>query len=48
MAVIVKKNKTLWPLFKDGIELPQGYRATSRRFSEIPGTHLVDFRRIKG
>ena len=26
-----KNKKTLWPFFMDGIQLPQGYRATSRR-----------------
>ena len=25
------KKKALWPLFMDGIQLPQGYRATKRR-----------------
>ena len=25
------KKKTLWPLFMDGVQVPQGYRATSRR-----------------
>ena len=24
-------KKTLWPLFMDGVQLPQGYRATTRR-----------------
>ena len=24
-------KKTLWPLFMDGIQLPQGYRTTTRR-----------------
>ena len=26
-----KKKQTLWPLFKDGFQLSQGYRATMRR-----------------
>ena len=25
------KKKTLWPLFMDGVQLPQGYRVTMRR-----------------
>ena len=40
-------KNTLWSLFKDGVQLPQGYRAATRRhfyfftikFPEIPGTH---------
>ena len=26
-----KKFKTLWPLFMDGVQLSQGYRASSKR-----------------
>ena len=26
-----EKKKALWPLFMDGVQLPQGYRATTRR-----------------
>ena len=26
-----KVNKKLWPLFMDGVQLPQGYRATKGR-----------------
>ena len=26
-----KKKQTLWPLFMDRVQLPQGYRATTRR-----------------
>ena len=51
----VNKKETLCPLFMDGVQLPQGYRATTRRqftfyrkFSKIPGTHLIDLRRMKG
>ena len=40
----LKKKQTLWPLFIDGVQLPQGYRATSggslvftTKFPEIPG-----------
>ena len=47
------KKTTLWPLFMEGVQLPQGYRATSRRqfttkFPEIPGTHFIDLGRTKG
>ena len=38
----------------DGVQLPQGYRATARKsllfttyFPEIPGTHLIDLGRMK-
>ena len=27
---MIQKN-TLWPLFMNGVQLPQGYRATTRR-----------------
>ena len=46
-------KKTLWPLFMDGVRLPQGYRATSKRlffttkFPESPGAHLIDLGRMK-
>ena len=33
------KLKTLWPLFIDGVQLPQGYRATLRR--QFTFYHLV-------
>ena len=29
----IAKKKTLWPLFMDGVQLSQGYKATSRRQS---------------
>ena len=40
-ANLVKKLKeTLWPLFMDGVQLPQEYRATTRRqftfYYEVP------------
>ena len=48
-------KKKLWPLFMDRVQLPQGYRATSRgnllfttKFSEIPGTHFINLGRMKG
>ena len=28
---VIEKLKTLWPLFMDGVQLSQGYRATTRR-----------------
>ena len=52
-----KKNfKTLWPLFIDGAQLPQGYShfeepvyfLPSGEFPEIPGTHFIDLGRMKG
>ena len=27
---VIEKLKTLWPLFMDGVQLSQGYRATTR------------------
>ena len=56
LALILKTLiKTLWLLFMDRVQLPQGYRATLRRqftfttkFPEILGTHLIDLRRMKG
>ena len=29
--ILYEKLKTLWPLFMDGVQLSQGYRATKRR-----------------
>ena len=48
-------KKILWLLLMDGIVLPQGYRATTKRrllftakSTEILGTHLMfDFGRMK-
>ena len=47
------KKTTLQRLFMDGVQLPQGYRATSRRqftfttkLPEIPRTHFIDLRKI--
>ena len=53
MKTYIKKttNQTLWPLFMDGVQLSQGYTATSRRqlsLPEIPGTHLIDLGRMTG
>ena len=28
---VFKKEKTLWPLFMDVVQLPKGYRATTTR-----------------
>ena len=48
-------KKTLRPLFKDELQLAQGYRGTTRRqftfyfwSSGLPGTYLVNFGRMKG
>ena len=30
-AFIINLKKTLWSLFMDGVQLPQGYRVTTRR-----------------
>ena len=30
-SVELLKKKTSWPLFMDGVQLPQGYRATTIR-----------------
>ena len=38
-------KKSLWPFFKDGVQLPQG-RVT--KFPEIPGTHFIDLGRMTG
>ena len=52
-----KKTLTLWPLFMDGIQLSQGYRATTRRqfpfyhsvprFPGVPGTQWQKFTSLK-
>ena len=46
----LKTLKSLWSLLlMDQVQLSQGYRVTMRSKSpEIPGTHLIDFRRMKG
>ena len=51
--ILYQKLKTLWPLFLDGVQLSQGYRATVRRqllFTAqspgVPGTHLSNFDRM--
>ena len=51
----VKKFKTLWTLFMDGVQLTQGYKATTRRpfiftttFPKIPDTHLTDLEMMNG
>ena len=42
-----KKENLIAP-FMDEVQLPQGYRAPSRRqFPEIPGTHFIDLGRMK-
>ena len=44
-----KKKKTLWPLFMDGVQLPQGGSLLfTIQFPEIPGTHFIDLGRMKG
>lgn len=47
--------KTLWLLFMERLELSQGYSTTTRRHftltiisPEIPGSYLIDHRRMKG
>ena len=43
------KKKTLWPLFMDGVQLPQGYRGTSRRqftfYHQVPRKSWYSFDR---
>ena len=45
------KKKTLWPIFMDGVQLPQGYSHFEEvvyflpfKFPEILGTHFIDLR----
>ena len=45
-------QKTLWPLFMYGVQLPQGYRATTmtqftfpHQSPGVPATHLINLRR---
>ena len=54
LCIITKEKRkvTLWPLFVDGVQLSQGYRATTRRqfifhYSGLPGTHLIDLGKMK-
>ena len=49
------QEKNFMPLFfKDGVQLPQGYSHFEEaviftiQFPEIPGTHFIDLRRMKG
>ena len=49
------KKKTLWPLFMDGVQLPQGLEPLrggsllfTTKFPEVPGTHSIDLGRMKG
>ena len=50
------KKKTLWPYFIDGVQLPQGqshfeeavYFLPLCKFPEVPGTHFIDLRGMKG
>ena len=50
--VYLKKFKTLWPLFMDGVHLLEplwgGSLLFTTKFSEIPGTHFIDLGRMKG
>ena len=53
-SILLFLNLTLCHFFIDGVQLPQGYRATTRRqftfyhkFPEILGTRLTDLRRMK-
>ena len=45
----LKKTKTLWLLFVDGVQLPQGYRATSRKqftfYHNVPRNFWYSFDR---
>ena len=37
--------------YMDGVQLPQGHKGSLvfiTKFSEIPGTHFIDLRRVKG
>ena len=48
-----KKNKALWPLFMDGVQLKAralqgGSLLLTTQFPEIPGTHFIDLGRTKG
>ena len=40
-------KKIYGPLFMDGVQVPQGSRATMRSLPEIPGTHWINLRRLK-
>ena len=31
LKIKLKKHKTLWPIFRDGVQLSQSYRCTTRR-----------------
>ena len=42
------KKETLWPFFMDGAQLPQGILFFTTKFPDIPGTHFIDLRRMKG
>ena len=47
------KKKALWPLFMDGVQVHQNYRATTSllfttKFPENPVTHFIDLGRMKG
>ena len=45
--VITLSKKTLWPLFMDGAQLPQDYRANMRRaftfYHEVPRNSWYSF-----
>ena len=48
-------KKILWSFFKDGVQLSQDYTANTRKIllfttksAGVPGTHLVDLRKMKG
>ena len=54
LFLLKKKKKTLWSL--DGVHLPQGYKATTRRqltiyhsihLPGVPGTQLIELGRMK-
>ena len=51
----LKKKDFYMPLFIDEVQLSQGYRATAKihlfftiMSPEVPGTHFIDFGRMKG
>ena len=49
------KLQTLWPFYMDGFQVPQwleplqgGSLLFTNKFPEIPGTHFINVRKMKG
>ena len=40
-------KKSLWPIFMDGVQLPQGYKATARKQFTFYHSHLLNLKSMR-